>query len=300
MKNKLTNTPGRTKLSKLKKWLTINETAGHLSFLFNEKVSEADVLRLGLDGQLQLSIFLVNKAKARLGKVASRKELEEIKRREAEDLTTGIVYVPSAHKLGDSKHYKDIGVSVLQLIEFDNVITFIEGIWDLPMIGNERFDVEHKYQQLTEGVEVTQTSIDGTFLEGEDKLICQLQEKSDPKLIETQDGEKLIGYFYPANGLPEDSVLVVRTLALANLQQRLQQEVGKIKPLEARAEKTYLNILGSMLEIINGNHGDVKFKSETTLREFLSQKYNGFQGLTERTLADKFALAKKAIREELD
>lgn len=72
-------------------------------------------------------------------------------------------------------------------------------------------------------------------------------------------------------------------------------------PLDSRAETTYLNIIGAMLEIfVHKDHDDVNFPSETKLREFLSERYAGFKGLTERTLAEKFAAAKKAIREEFD
>ena len=70
-------------------------------------------------------------------------------------------------------------------------------------------------------------------------------------------------------------------------------------PLDARSETTYLHIIGAMLEtFIQGKHAD--FSSEAKLREFFSHKYAGFKGLTERTLAEKFAAAKRAIREELD
>ena len=46
-----------SKLSKLKEWFTVPEAAKHLSIVFHEDVSEADVLRLALDGRLSLSIY---------------------------------------------------------------------------------------------------------------------------------------------------------------------------------------------------------------------------------------------------
>ena len=71
--------------------------------------------------------------------------------------------------------------------------------------------------------------------------------------------------------------------------------------LDSRSETTYLNIIGAMLEtFIHQSHGQVDFASETKLREFFSQKYAGFKGLTERTLAEKFSAAKRAIKEEFD
>jgi hypothetical protein len=45
-----------SKLPKLKKWLTVPETAKHLSVILNDEIVEADVLRLALDGYLKLSI----------------------------------------------------------------------------------------------------------------------------------------------------------------------------------------------------------------------------------------------------
>lgn len=43
-------------LYRLKKWLTVPDAAAHLSIAFGEEVTEADVLRLGLDGHLTLSV----------------------------------------------------------------------------------------------------------------------------------------------------------------------------------------------------------------------------------------------------
>jgi hypothetical protein len=51
------------KLLKLKEWLTVPDAARHLSILFGEAVSEADVLRLALDGHLTLSVYFVNHAR---------------------------------------------------------------------------------------------------------------------------------------------------------------------------------------------------------------------------------------------
>lgn len=49
-----------SKLLKLKKWLTIPEAAERLSNTLEDKVTEADVLRLGLDNHLKLSVLFVD------------------------------------------------------------------------------------------------------------------------------------------------------------------------------------------------------------------------------------------------
>lgn len=56
-----------SKLFKLKEWLTVPEAAKYLSLIFGEDVSEAEVLRLCLDGHLKLSVNFVNHAEAKRG-----------------------------------------------------------------------------------------------------------------------------------------------------------------------------------------------------------------------------------------
>jgi hypothetical protein len=55
------------KLLNLKQWLTVADAARHLSILFGEHVTEADVLRLALEGSLTLSVYFVNGARGRCG-----------------------------------------------------------------------------------------------------------------------------------------------------------------------------------------------------------------------------------------
>ena len=59
--------PLKSKLFKLKKWLKIPEAAKHLSVMFDEEVTEADVLMLGLDRHLKLSVNFVNHTRAKRG-----------------------------------------------------------------------------------------------------------------------------------------------------------------------------------------------------------------------------------------
>lgn len=67
--------------------------------------------------------------------------------------------------------------------------------------------------------------------------------------------------------------------------------------VDPRSEKTYLNIIGALLEICTGRFKDENFLNETELREFIADQYRGFRGTSSRTLADKFASAKKAVND---
>jgi hypothetical protein len=69
--------PQPLKLFKLKEWLTLPDAAKHLTGVCNEEVTEADILRLALDGHLKLSVNLVNATIARYGKIISPKDLDD-------------------------------------------------------------------------------------------------------------------------------------------------------------------------------------------------------------------------------
>lgn len=243
-----------SKLLKLKDWLTLDDAAKHLSIMFGEDVTKADVLRLALDGKLNLSVNLVNGARARCGPLVSAEKAEFFEfpgimsLGTASDYPGGYVKVPKGVLLNNG-----------EVIELADDIVSLRGIYGLPMIGNERMDVEHEYQFLTDGPSVTLSSFDGTFVTAGDGTYCQLQESYDDNKfisgsaaqgrelearienegldIETAnelrakhkanreqfkkrraEGPAEDNYF-PAGGLPTDSVLVVRSAALSELQE---------------------------------------------------------------------------------
>jgi len=277
------------KLFNLKKWLTVPAAAKHLSVMFEEDVSEADVLRLVLDGHLTLSVDFVNHASGRLGKVISYKEIEW-----RESFFERQCAVRKAEQLGDSPEGKEAMRLAMEIpsisipmslflggeryLACGKKVVSINGIWDLSMVGSERLDIEHEYQMLTDGPVVELTCLEGVLVEREGGQMCQLCDSFDQN--EYQSGstaqlekirehitsnnigkvksEKLLerhkkkrqeylevrkknNYeddYYPAGGLPKDSVLVVRTQALLDLQKKLLVE----ELTEENKAKTYINI----------------------------------------------------------
>jgi len=264
------------KLFNLKAWLTVVDAARHLSIVFGEEVTEADVLQLALDGHLKLSVNFVNHAVARCGKVIplSQAKIVPIMGRN----------VVLALQLNDR-----------DFLELDEKIATLADVWDLPLIGNERLDVEHKYQNLTDGPAVTLQGLDGAFVKGQDGQLCQLQESFDDnehqagseahlrklkehiardnigsskaqelldqykekreKFLKERKAKKDSGNdsenYYPAGGLPQDSVLVVRTDALREFEQSIngapaieifkndEGYVPLVANLEGRYEKSF-------------------------------------------------------------
>jgi len=266
--------PIKSKLLKLREWLTVPEAARHLSILFSEEVSEADVLRLSMDGHLKLSVNFVNHARANCGRIVTEKEIvwEEMEVTPSlEKFFKGSVVERTISTNADGekihRYVKSTSIDGKRFINFDDKVTTIRGVWDLSMLGNEAWDVEHRYQMLTDGPEVTLINLEGAFVERDRDMICKLLEsmdnneyqkgsmaqleaikeyiasknidkaKADEMLAKhKQDREEYLkkresqdesADYYPAGGLPKDSVLVVRTRALIDLHKRLSSEASE-------------------------------------------------------------------------
>ncbi len=266
------------KLFNLKEWLTVADAARHLSIVFGEDVTEADVLRLALDGRLRLSVYFVNHTKARCGKVIPWEETEWMLFPDSDEFPGGRVMrkanqteaidvrpiPPKMQALFDElppeereNYYPllcDLNIDGERFLKLSDKVTTLQGVWDLPMIGNEQLDIEHEYQNLTDGPAVTLEGLDGAFVEGLHGEICQLQENFDEneyqpgssahlerlqqhiaeKGIKGAKAESLLNRhkeqrkeflekqrtrptkenYYPAGGLPKDAVIVVRTEVL--------------------------------------------------------------------------------------
>lgn len=320
-------TPSKSKLLRLKKWLTVPEAARHLSILFGEDVSEADILRLALDRHLKLSVNFVNHADAkRGGKFLPFEEWEENFRKSGVSWERMIPVVGFDKKLGfylpeqdgaifpsDAPIIKDsisdltkpeelkkdylrwcssdqqsallaatFEICVEQskrkskkfggkvppaIINFSEKVQTLEGVWDLPLIGNESVHVEHEYQKLTGGPEVTLSCLEGAFVEGQDGHLYQLLERFDEdelrqfeqnliaagaRIKDRHAERKELHYrdssnYYPAEGLPDDSVLVVRTSALLDLQERFPSEDSEnTKPLGPTERRSVLKMILAM------------------------------------------------------
>lgn len=276
-----------SKLLKLKEWLTVDDAARRLSITAGESVTEADILRLALDGHLTLSVYFVNHAYARAGEIVPREQAKTF----TSDLgTMGLPEEPYTVLIGmpiDENH-------VLEL-EQDQKLwpVSLQGVWDLPMLGAEALDVEHEFQNLTGGPEVTLHCLEGVFVRNGEGKIFQLQasfednefqrgsraqlvglkQKIAEGIIESAEAEKILkehaqqrekllervksqprAYnYYPAGVLPSDSVLVVRTNALRDLETKLlsddQQEEKPLHNSERRSMTQIIAVLASIAKL---------------------------------------------------
>jgi hypothetical protein len=255
-----------SKLSKFKNWWTLPDAAKYLSEVYRNEVTEADILRLALDGHIKLSVRFVNQTKARRGTVVGRKDVKwgELPL----DLGFQLKNYPIFERNGDSWRYrKSLQIDGTQFLNISDELTTIEDVWDLPMFGCGRLIIEDKYQKLTGGPEVSFQRLGGPVVERSDKGVYQVGEscyaglgygpltkdymakierlelskstnKRKEKILmlrkEQLKGVKKVEFSWDCGGslfgqgLPEGSVLVLRTEVLAGFTQRmLDSEAGE-------------------------------------------------------------------------
>lgn len=232
------------KLFKIKQWLLLGDAAERLSKTFEERVTEADILQLALQGRLRLSANFVNGQTARPGTIVPYDKAK-----------TFSVTPPGFD--APEELLRGVQISQTEVFDFDDdSMIGVSGIWDLPMIGGECLDIEHRYHLLTGGPEVTGVVLDGVFVASSGGRVCQLQARFDKQ----RDGRE---GFYPAGGLPDDVVIVVRPNALAEFEASLNDSPpgppSPDRPLATRARRTYLTIIAAQRNLLEAKgRGEIK------------------------------------------
>lgn len=192
-------------LLKQKKWLTLSEAAKYLTLVFEEDVAESDVLQFSLDGSLTLSVQFVNAA---YGGMCVHVDPNELVWDDSTALlvSTPILYAPKGGRVWetDSIYY-----------QVANHVIKLKGIWDLPLTGGERIDVQREYQKLMSGPVVTEVSFNGVFVKNPSGVLYKIQTSIEP-LVETFPVPSVyeLEGFQPAVTLPAGRAFVIRSNAI--------------------------------------------------------------------------------------
>lgn len=320
-----------SKLLKLKEWLTVGDTAKHLSISTGEEVTEPDILRLALDGHLTLSVNFINHARGRPARIEPLG---------VQHLTFG--EFDKAIPLADQFLTGDLLPNREEVLTYEGEEQnpdIVEGVWNLLMLGAERLDVEHAYQNITGGPSVELICLDGPFVSNEDgskvfqildyfqipirphkhsEYISELK-KTHPKLdffdrlltAIDQDVQTLFKkdkgldpnyktVYYPAAGLPNDSVFVVRTSALRAFEKKLLDEDNQQETTDCD-RPSYALVIAALLELLKEPIERPRGKrNQAAIKSIIEDKYNHVRGLSKRNLDNIFAAANKAMKEAKD
>lgn len=283
-----------SKLFKVKEWLTVVDAAKHLAIVFGEDVTESDVLRFALDGALKLSVNFVNGATGRVGLLVPIKEATY------EEAVFPLCKEPIRLYGGPVISTNGVESHILML---EREPVTLRGVYDLPMIGGERLEVEHRYQRLTGGPDVTLVPMDGAFIEIGGGQLCQLLDDYEDneycagstgslerlkrlirvKEVDAGEAEKMLNqhkddrirfledrktkprkeHFYPSGRLPEDIVFVVRTDVLTDFVQSVKEETANSEKQLGTKEKDTLLKLVIGMAIKGYSHDPSASKNNT-------------------------------------
>lgn len=315
------------KLFKLRDWLSLEEAAAQLSSALSEGVTVADILQLSLARRIKLSAYFVNHATALFGKLVAvananlqlvppllsdkrnwpshesydpvgldfpesgrEQQLRWISDHEKllEDRKVIITYAGQVHP--DGEH----------VLEFECAIETLKGVWDLPMIGGERLDVEHRLQMELGGPEVTVCCLNGAFVQSVDgqsyawiRERVPTQSKSKKRDPEHPPSWRDAADFYPAGGLPQDVQLVVRPAALVEFIDTLDQpRTRRSAAVNPRERANLLSIVAAMRKLLRSQDGG-KFPSDAKIIELLVERHGQAEGVSKRNLEKLFAEASR-------
>ena len=201
------------KLLNLKDWLTISETAHHLSKLLEDEITEADVLRLGLDTKLTLSVYFPNMTFGRMGKFIDNESYR------GEDL-------PHDHA--------DYGFPISVSLDFEsNKIVTLSKVYDLLMTDSVKLFIEQKYQELSGGPDITTFPMTPFYISYDDHIFEILKSEQN---VKKKPNSRPFDHYSSEYSLPSDAVLVVKTLEIKKLEVMPSNESALIKPNDLSPE----------------------------------------------------------------
>jgi hypothetical protein len=170
-----------SKRLKLKKRLTLDEAALHITEEIKDTITVTDLYQAALDGDLKLSVYFVNGAHGVKGELCKVGDIEN----------------QLAQQTFDTK---------------DRTVHSMEGIWDLTMQGQEALEVKGYFEQENSGVSVKARSKNGILLQ-QDDITCQLYKYFDrekifnPKYNESEERRLAIAE-EPMRALENDSLIL--------------------------------------------------------------------------------------------
>ncbi|HCT27714.1 MAG TPA: hypothetical protein DIW85_16080 [Stenotrophomonas sp.] len=311
-----------SKIFKLKKWLTLDDAAAHLTRALGEDVAVQDLLQLSVDGHLALSVELVNHGSAQLGRAVPTTEASfEIIRGSGTPLSERLQRLAesAAAVSGDAERKQWIEANrdkVAELgafigltgdpldddtvIDWERPIKSIHGLWDIPTFGGARLDVLHQLQCMIGGPEITLTAMVGAVLVSPDgsRYARLMQHMSENPY--TSDGNDLDKYprrdpnsYYPRSGLPEDALLVVRTDALNSFLRSLESEESGISrtsdELGSREKIGLLRLIAGLAKVAG-----IDLRSEKAAVQ-LEAAAAHFDGPAEKTIRKHLKIIREVV-----
>lgn len=272
-----------SKLFKLKKWLSLSETAKRLTQSFDEEVTTTDVIQLAIDGHLLLSIRLLTDVHAFRW---YKKHKSEIEYEEADSHLYKITKYRTKPLLvpvgGQVEYFPEFCEEDERFQLGTCAISFARDmpsreIVNLPLNCFTRKFLLQYFDILSGRAE---------YSPYDTGMITIQEENGDLWHIGSYDDDLL-----------NDIQIVARTQSLLNLERSLDpQPIAKHDEIiNPRRENTLMRIIGALVETIEDK---TDYKNQTHLIDFLTSEYHqGNNGLSKSSLDRIIPDAKKVLKQ---
>ncbi|WP_323086695.1 hypothetical protein [Klebsiella variicola] len=288
------------KLFRLKKWLTLEETAKRLSASFGEEIKPADCLQFALDGHLVISAVLDESRYAVLAEqviTTKRKSLGfAIKRNTPDGAYIGL--------LNEELFFtnEELDTEYLDIKRNGGIVKISEGIYDLPMIGAEALDVMYAFESLRGIFSKARYNIEGAFLITSAGIVNIMESFNDLIVKYNKEGRMVYfdkdndipvdfddysNFFYPDDGL-RSVEFVFKTEHIDSFERStLDDNEGDLSLSES------LRILGSVLDTLKNSETKSKRWTQESLKVEMVERN---PALKQRRIDDYFSLSNKAYK----
>lgn len=315
----------KSKFLKIKKWIDLNEAANRLSVSLEEKITALDLLELGLDKELKISIKLPYSNKyvvreAWLKRALWSEQLEscfqlmqiangenELKKGSKEYQLGLSEYIHAEfQKYIKKRLQKSVDKKILTLDYFINemeyeywdyseeVFYLDENIFELEMVGAEVIDIKTMIEVNKNREPVEMYNLDGVFIKSISGKIYNLMERFSNEDIKSfqEDHQEVKSdnylnqrYYFPADGLPVYTEFGVRTEHLMEFESKIHLDNNSY------SSDDLLYIMGGVL-----NNVTSKAKKWTQGEMAISLSEKGIKNLGERKINEIFSIANKEYK----
>lgn len=297
-----------SKLYKLKEWFSLEDAAKRLSSGLGELITTADVLQLVIEGHLPLSWY----ARYVLGEEVARACFLHYllpplfgEAWKPGDYAGPVIWhgayayraQPGLKKGEVLRPYANL---TWVCIHGQQVVERLDGVFRLELQECDALkDWVHSLLTNTGGELIT---LDGYFVSDAEGTMWRILEHNPGSKYKAPDGttKKLGPFYHPSSEFPDPAELVIRRTDIEAFEACVAQGT-QAAPAETgpRERQTYLNIVAGLLDLMLGKTPAGKprsvFESQAAIIDALMAHHEGKQGITKRTLEEKFAHAKRGL-----
>lgn len=302
-----------SKFLKLKEWLSLEEAAQYLSISLGETLSKKDLLKFGIDGHLELSIYFSEITPLMLGFFADNQYMEsksnsslcslEYQGKDAtfeNDNESDLIGDEKQRKMGPLEPLND----EISFVPVEgNVCVNGIGCWDFAMIGTGKNFVIDEYNKYEGVVKIANEDLKDEQLdffvhspENESPVYAKVLELCEPFPWEAERERPLAA---SASALPRGSSIIVRVDAIKDFEISLASEPdAKLNAvLSEGKEQTYLAVIAALLEKMLSN-SKTPITQDSIACDIEAEYGGANNGMSHSQLTKLFPKAKKALSEK--